>query len=123
MMTFKDYQEQAFSTADYPEYGTGSFLAINYLILGLGGEGGECVEKWKKLLRNNYSEALIKDFKNTITEEMKRKIISEVGDSLWYIAVLAKELGFTMDEIAQMNLDKLKDRQERGVIKSEGDDR
>ncbi len=49
--------------------------------------------------------------------------VKELGDVLWYIAASAKELGFTLEQVAQLNLKKLADRKERGVIKSEGDNR
>jgi len=47
----------------------------------------------------------------------------ELGDILWYVAQLASLLDADLDDIAEQNLDKLLDRQERGKITGEGDDR
>jgi NTP pyrophosphatase (non-canonical NTP hydrolase) len=47
----------------------------------------------------------------------------ELGDVLWYISALARDLDIDLDTIAQMNLQKLKDRQERNQIQGSGDNR
>ena len=49
--------------------------------------------------------------------------MKELGDVLWYIAALGKEIGVSLSDIAQANIDKLTDRTARGVINSEGDNR
>jgi NTP pyrophosphatase (non-canonical NTP hydrolase) len=112
--SFKDYDAQAWPLAQYP------FRNISplYTILGLVGETGEIAEKFKKAWRNKgqYWSA---DF----TRQEKQALALEAGDALWYVMALAHELGYTLEEVAQMNLKKLLDRNERGVIKGEGDDR
>lgn len=85
-----------------------------YLSMGLAGEAGEVVEKLKKLVRNDST---------VLTEEKKLGIASEIGDALWYLSQLALLVGVSFEEVAQMNVAKLKDRMERGVLKSEGDNR
>ena len=47
----------------------------------------------------------------------------ELSDVCWYVAVLAYELDLTLEEIMQMNIDKLRSRQERGVLSGSGDAR
>jgi NTP pyrophosphatase (non-canonical NTP hydrolase) len=47
----------------------------------------------------------------------------ELSDVCWYVAVLAYELDYTLEEIMQMNLDKLSSRKERGVLSGSGDNR
>ena len=108
-MTLNDYQAGALETATYPrEY------AIIYPALGITGEAGEVSDKVKKVLRDNNSE---------FTDERKTEIVKEIGDVLWYCATLAHDLGFTLEEVAQMNYTKLKSRQERNKLGGSGDNR
>lgn len=58
-----------------------------------------------------------------VTEDFKTELIKEVSDVLWYCAALASELGTNLENIAQVNLDKLHGRQSRGTIIGEGDNR
>ncbi len=116
-MTFDEYQAKALTTDVF--YKKGMQVAITepaYIakILGLVGEAGEVAEKYKKLIRN-------KD--GAVTDDDKKELVKELGDVLWYIAVLGEYLGTNFENIAQTNLDKLADRSKRNVIKSEGDNR
>lgn len=87
---------------------------IQYAALGLAGEAGEVADKVKKVLRDNSGRF----------DECKRiEIVKEIGDVMWYCALLANNLGYDLDIIAKMNLVKLEDRQSRGVIGGEGDNR
>ena len=111
--SFDDYQAATRETAIYPHAGTGSSEALAYVGLGLG-EVGEVQGKIKKVLR---------DDKGVLTDEARAAIAAEVGDSLWYLTRCADELGCSLAEIAQKNLDKLASRAERGVLHGSGDDR
>lgn len=106
-MTLNEYQYKALETAIYP-------TPIIYPALGLCGESGEVADKVKKVLRDNNSE---------FTDEKKREIAMEVGDVLWYCATLANDLGYTLDEIGEMNYEKLHSRQLRGKLGGSGDNR
>jgi NTP pyrophosphatase (non-canonical NTP hydrolase) len=53
----------------------------------------------------------------------KRQLGDELGDVVWRVAALCNQLGYTMEHIMQMNIEKLTDRKQRGVIIGEGDDR
>ncbi|MBR0036608.1 MAG: nucleoside triphosphate pyrophosphohydrolase family protein [Bacteroidales bacterium] len=108
-MTLNDYQAGARRTAIYP-----SSQNIIYPTLGLSGEAGEVADKVKKVIRDNNQE---------FTADRKREIALELGDVLWYAASLAHDLGYTLDEVAQMNLDKLASRMNRGKIHGSGDER
>lgn len=108
-MTLNEYQEGARSTAIYP-----ASRQIIYPTLGLTGEAGEVADKVKKVIRDNNDE---------FTEERKHQIALELGDVLWYAASLAHDLGYTLDEVAQMNLDKLASRMKRDKIHGSGDER
>lgn len=81
-----------------------------FLALAINGEAGELGEKAKKYVRESDDEYL---------EEAKQ----ELGDVLWYIAQFATLLDVDLSEVAEDNLDKLLDRDERGVIQGQGDDR
>lgn len=109
-LTANAYQTAALQTAIYPNQGNNYI----YPTLGLVGESGEVAEKVKKLIR---------DGDGTLTDLDREKIALEVSDICWYVAVLAYELDYTLEEIMQMNLDKLRSRAERGVITGSGDNR
>jgi NTP pyrophosphatase (non-canonical NTP hydrolase) len=109
-LTANAYQTQALQTAIYPNQGNN----LIYPLLGLVGEAGEVAEKVKKLIR---------DGDGILTDPDREKIALEVSDTCWYLAVLAYELDFTLEEVMQMNLDKLASRQERGVLSGSGDNR
>jgi len=109
-MDFDDYQKKAGKTAQYPKLGE----MYVYPTLGLVGEAGEVAEKIKKILRND---------KGKISKEKRKDLEKELGDILWYIAQLATELKLSLGGIAKKNIEKLEDREKRGVIKSEGDNR
>lgn len=106
-LTLNQYQKMVLETAIYPQ-------PIIYPTLGLTGEAGEVSDKVKKVLRDNNS---------IFTEDKKTEIAKEVGDVLWYCATLSHDIGYTLEEIAQMNYDKLHSRQLRGKLHGSGDNR
>jgi len=108
-MTFNEYQKQARTTADY-----NMDYKIIYPVLGLNGEAGEVAEKVKKIIRDKNSE-----FNKTNNKD----IALELSDTLWYLAILAEDLGYTLEEIATMNLAKLASRAKRNKIHGSGDNR
>lgn len=110
-MDFQYYQEQASKTAVYKNQGT--FEGILYTMLGLANQTGQAVGKLKKVLRGDY------DF----NEDTKQKVVDELGDVMWYMAMAATELGVSLEQICYGNLEKLRDRAERGKIKGDGDKR
>lgn len=112
-MTFDEYQQKAEKTAIYPDCGTGSITALCYVGLGLS-EAGEVQGKIKKILRDDGGK---------LTPEKAKEIAKEVGDVLWYCAMTARELGVSLDEIAEANIAKLASRQERSQLTGSGDNR
>jgi len=116
MKTFKEYSEQIRTFASYPLRGNN----LMYPAMGLSGEAGETVDKIKKHSRNK-DIAILRG--SDLTDEERIAIVRELGDVLWYIDALGYELGVSLEEIAQGNVEKLGDRRSRGVIKSQGDDR
>ena len=113
-LTFNEYQELVGQFAQYPNRGTNTI----YPALGLVGEAGEAADKVKKWWRNQGAKN-----SQDYTIDQCRELAKEIGDIMWYISAMAFELGYTLEDIAQMNIDKLTDRNNRGVVKSEGDNR
>lgn len=109
-ITANQYQDGACSTAIYPKH-----RAVEYLSLGLVGEAGEIANKVKKLIRDGASPEEL--------AERKIQIGYEIGDVLWYAAVLADEMGMNLGHIMENNLSKLADRKARGMIGGSGDNR
>ena len=103
------YQQVAKSTAIYPRE-----QAIIYPTLGLTGEAGEVANKVKKIIR---------DGSNSKDEKLVSEIKAEIGDCLWYIAVLADDFNIKLSDIASANIEKLANRQKKGTIQGSGDTR
>ena len=109
-MEMRAYQEAALRTAAPKEKRNELF----HLLLGLVGETGEIAEKAKKIVRDQDS-----DFSRWDLEDLTK----ELGDTLWYVAVIADHFGVSLEEVARLNLAKLADRQERAMLGGSGDNR
>ncbi len=103
-LNFKSYQDMAAETAVYKHE-----HQVIYPALGLAAEAGEVANKVKKILRDGKFD--------------RNAIADEVGDCLWYIAALCRDLNVSMSDLAAANLKKLQDRKERGVLSGNGDKR
>jgi NTP pyrophosphatase (non-canonical NTP hydrolase) len=112
-LNVNDYQKEAISFAIYPK--SKEWDLPLYPALGLAGEAGEVAEKIKKLMRDTDAKIL--------TEDQKREIAKELGDVLWYVANLAADIDYDLEEIAGMNIEKLQSRKERNALKGSGDNR
>ena len=110
-MDFKEYQKES-AKSDMNIIINESNLA--YYTLGLCDESGEVAGKIKKLYR---------DYKGELTEEYKKEIAKELGDVAWYLTQLCTKLGLTLEEVAQMNIEKLRNRMDKGKITGNGDNR
>lgn len=115
-ITLDEYQAEAMNTAVYPGH-------LIYPLLGLQGEVGELSEKVKKYFRDTTGEMELDDPVVEMSAEFREDLAKEAGDVLWYLTALANDLGYDLEEIAAMNLKKLRDRKERGVIHGSGDER
>ena len=109
-MDLNAYQTAARLTALYPDAGSNPI----YPTLGLTGEAGEVADKVKKVLRDRAGH---------FDDEVRAEIALELGDVLWYVAQLASELDYDLDDVANQNLQKLRDRSARGQLKGSGDHR
>jgi NTP pyrophosphatase (non-canonical NTP hydrolase) len=109
-MNFSDYQQKSRSTAKYPVIGHG----VIYPTLGLTNEAGEVAGKIKKIFR---------DKEGKFGDSEREALQAELGDVLWYIAQVCTELNISLDDVAEANIAKLLDRQARGKIQGDGDNR
>lgn len=115
-MDFNEYQSRASRTAVYPEG-----RAVEYTAIGLGGEAGELLNKVKKSIRGDYDNA---DKAGTMRwEKFREDCKGELGDILWYLSENARVLGYTLEEIAISNIEKVTDRANRNMTKGNGDNR
>jgi NTP pyrophosphatase (non-canonical NTP hydrolase) len=105
-MKLNDYQKAAFENALL------KCRNLPYMIFGIANEAGEVAGKYKKFLRG--------DSEWPVTFE---SLEAELGDVLWYISGAAETMGISLETIAQKNLEKLRSRHERDMIKGDGDKR
>jgi NTP pyrophosphatase (non-canonical NTP hydrolase) len=124
--SFEEYQAAARKTAIYNKD-----ARVLYPALGLTGEVGEVLEKAVNLLMmatcagklSNLVKKIIRDDNCECDTPRKHDIGKEIGGVLWYCAAVATDLGLSLADIAQENLDILESRQKRGVIQGDGDTR
>ena len=108
-MNLDNYQSKAMETAIYPEK-----IGLQYTILGLTGEAGEVANLYKKVLR---------DHNGNISTETLNKLLDELGDCLWYLAMISAELQTNLSTVAQRNISKLAARKINNTLHGSGDNR
>jgi len=96
MPTLKEYSKFQKSTE------VENTFDLQYMALGLGGEVGEVQNEVKKYIRDDKG--------GTLTVDRKMKIMLELGDVMWYLNGLCDRIGCSIDEILQMNINKLKSK-------------
>ena len=106
-LEFNEFQKLCAKTAVYPKE-----AALAYCVLGLTSEAGEVAGKMKKYIRGDYGY-----------DDMMLSVRSELGDVLWYVAMIAKEIGVPLEAIAKSVLVKLENRLEGGTLRGDGDNR
>ncbi len=105
-MDFDRYQYEASFTM------LPSAANYQYLITGLAAEAGEVAGVYAKHVRDE-----------TKVNDMRDKLTKELGDVLWFVAMLAELSDVDLAAIAEQNIEKLKSRQARGKLKGSGDER
>ena len=95
-MTLNEYQQEAMRTASGMCEKCNDNLLLNGA-MGLNGEAGEVIDIMKKYMFQGHSLD-------------KEHIAKELGDCLWYIAIAAEGAGYSLDAIANMNVEKLRNR-------------
>ena len=106
-MDLKEYQKWTITTAIYPGAGEHGFNEAIYLTLGLGNEAGEFSGKVKKIIRGDTVHPY--------------DLVSEMGDVLWYLTRLCDNMKITLEDLADINYQKLSKRMETDTIKGNGD--
>ena len=97
-MTANEYQKAAMKTQNPMVL---EELQIIEGVMGLAGEAGECVDHCKKAVFQGHD----------LDEEHLAK---ELGDVAWYLAISANAIGYDLETIFQMNIDKLAARYPNG---------
>ena len=108
-MQIDEYQTKAKTYAIYPQE-----QKITYPALGLSGEAGEIANKAKKIIRDGIQK---------LPPDWKEQLGSEIGDVLWYCAILADDLNLSLSSLAAQNLEKLERRKKQGTLQGSGDNR
>ena len=119
-LKLNEYQRLAMTTC------TESSHNFSYMMLNLVGEVGEFASKVAKWVRkgklNITGNELTKPFAKFASDD-EVELQKEAGDILWQLSGLCSIMGWSLEDVAQENLDKLADRQKRNVIVGEGDNR
>lgn len=116
----REYQEKATLTDTFiekkPENGIKDITDPGFIekILGLAGETGETVDKFKKIIRDQNGQ---------LTPEARDDLVLELGDILWYVSNLSNWMGVSLDDVAAKNIEKLKRRYRNNTIHGSGDHR
>jgi NTP pyrophosphatase (non-canonical NTP hydrolase) len=113
VLSMNEYQADAAATMIYK-------WKIIYPALGLASEAGEVADKIKKLIRD---ENIKFDGNEELHDRQRAEILYELGDVLWYVAALSRDLGVSLNELAHMNLEKLRLRQMTNKLNGSGDNR
>jgi NTP pyrophosphatase (non-canonical NTP hydrolase) len=102
-MNFNEYQIQADNFVLPTAY------RLEYLVAGLAGEAGEVASAYAKYVRDD-----------TPRNTLRKDLVKELGDTLWFISEIAQFMDIDLDVIAEQNILKLTDRKERNVIGGSG---
>ena len=117
-MKLQEYQERAMTTC------MESSNNFSYMLLNLVGEVGEFASKIGKAIRKEQvvidnNKVVFNEFPTCIEQE--QELMKEAGDILWQLSGLCTVMGWDLEKIAQMNLDKLSARKAIGTIDGSGD--
>lgn len=112
-MKLNDYQTDARKTA--------IGYSPEHMAFGLLEESGEIAGVMKRWWRGDIEYLSDKD--HLFSDFAVERIKGELGDVLWYTAMLADVFGITLEDVAKYNLAKLQRRRAKDMIHGSGDDR
>lgn len=120
-MSLKGYQARAMRTC------MPSCENFSYMMLNLVGEVGEIASKVAKGIRKEAMTIdgceLQDNCHRNLREDDEFALKAELGDVLWMVAGMCHAMEWDLEDVAQLNIDKLADRKKRNVIDGEGDER
>jgi NTP pyrophosphatase (non-canonical NTP hydrolase) len=116
-MDLNTYQERAMTTC---MESSNNFM---YMLSGLTAEVGEINDKVAKGIRKGYIKINDNGFEVDSPDDFIGEVAKEISDVMWFVAGLSKVMGYDLEEIGRINLEKLASRKERGVIDGNGDNR
>lgn len=130
-MELNEYQDRAMSTC------MPSCNNISYMLLNLVAEVGEFSGKLAKAIRkgqvaigglspDNKNKLTIPSFPPVVDFDVlafDKELQKEAGDILWQFAGVCSVMGWRLENVGVGNLEKLADREQRGVIDGDGDNR
>lgn len=126
-LTLNEYQDKAMATC-MPESDN-----LFYMLANLQGEVGEFASKAAKHMRKGklHITTTKRDEEGrilhtqiwNITDDERKLLRDELGDIQWQLAGLAHVMGFSLEEVAEKNLEKLASRKQRNLIDGDGDER
>lgn len=117
-MTTKEYEEFVKQAAFFDDE-----IGLAYAAIGISDEGGEVAGKIKKLYRDEKYHKQDAVGQALLRQANREPIGKELGDVLWYIVALGRQFDLSLDDIMEMNVEKITSRKERGTLKGSGDDR
>ena len=121
-MELNEYQKRAMDTC---MESSKNFTYMTYGLMAEVGEIADKVAKWKRkgIARIDSDYLVFNTSDEAVAREHLTELMREVGDVMWFISGICSVCGYGLQDVADMNLDKLHSRQERGVIDGSGDNR
>lgn len=109
-VSFQEFQNLAASYAPV----VSGVTDLSYAVMSLCGESGEVAEKVKRIYRGDEEAQ---------SSKYNHEIAKELGDVLWCVAVACDFIGYPLEEVARMNIEKMESRSKRGKFQGTGDNR
>jgi len=119
-LSLEFFEQRCHTTVASKSYGTADWFA--HICFKLFGEAGEFSEHVGKAIRDDEWSPYTQGAKG-LNAERRMALLKELGDILWYVVMIAKELGSNLAEVALINIKKREGRKQRGTLKGSGDDR
>lgn len=125
--TFAAWEDSDYATLDLYQTAAQEYAiypgGLVYPSMGLASEAGEVLSLVKKLARDEDMHLDIEYPDSLLCPEKRAEIASEVGDCLYYLAMICTDIGYSLEEVADNNIQKLHSRWRRGKLSGSGDNR